>query len=65
MKKQPPRDLPGKIEFAGREWFGPWWRAKTAAGLGVSRSQFHTWLTGHIKSDRDIESDLIDLIARE
>ena len=65
MSKLPPKDLPGKLRFAGPPLYGEYWKAKLAEGLGISRSQLFHWLNGRFKSNRDIESDLIDLVERE
>lgn len=59
-----PNDLPGRLRVAGQALYGSTWRARLAAGLGVSRSTLFEWMQGANKR-RDIDAELIDLLDCE
>lgn len=62
---KPPSDIPGLLEFVGRELYGNEWKTRLAAALAISRSTLRFWLLGLSKTDRDIASDLVLLVDRE
>lgn len=59
--------LPQRIEYIGVGLYSRrGWTTQLARGLGMSRSQlFEYRRAGRIKSDRDIDGELIALIDRE
>jgi hypothetical protein len=65
MRKRPPRDLPGQIEFVGACLYGAWWRRRLALALGISRTTLHAWMKGLSKSDRDVAGELLFLVDKE
>lgn len=65
-RKNLPADLPGRLGYVGVALYDYRWRARLAAGLGISRTTLHQWMTGGKRDpQRDIDAEIADLIDRE
>jgi hypothetical protein len=60
-----PPDVPGRLRYAGKYLYGTGWRTRLAIGLRISRSTLFQWLGGNIKTDRDIDREIVELLDRE
>lgn len=60
-----PTDVPGRLHYAGKYLYGTGWRTRLAVGLDISRSTLFEWLRGNIKTDRDIDGEIVELLDRE
>ena len=63
--KRAPKTLPELIAWTGEGLYGPAYKRKLAAGLGISRSTLRLWMLGFVSNTRDMESELLLLIDRE
>ena len=60
-----PPDVAGRLRFAGEYLYGTGWRWRLAVGLNISRSTLFEWLSGNIKTGRDIDGEIVELLDRE
>jgi hypothetical protein len=60
-----PIDRAGRLQAVGVALYGSAWRKRLAAGLRISRSTLHGWMTGSWETPRDLDGDLIALLDAE
>jgi hypothetical protein len=60
-----PPDALGRLRLAGEYLYATGWRRRLAMGLQISRSTLFEWLRGNIKTDGDIDGEIVELLDRE